>query len=352
MSETQELYVSPDHRVPDDEWAAVVARAQEVYENELEQKTGGAASPAGKVVDYRGQSNKHSGVSGLPTQLLVLHSAECPLRSGFAISLTEWGINSGVVASWHRFIDPLNRVYMIDDSLAAWHASEANPMSIGWEQAGYARFTLAEWTTPDGLLQMESLAYDMAQVAKRDGIPPVWLTTAQVTAITSGRDRKTKGFCAHRQIDPESRTDPGNAYPYDLLMQKIRAYMGLSTVTPSSSTKEPFTMGQFEDLKDDIAEVKKIASNTHAGIWNGGVNKGKQFNYGILPIVVHNQTLIAQGQAQVTALIGAIAAMSKGEPFDEAKLLAGVEAAAERGSLKALENGTVTVDVNVNGGAQ
>lgn len=231
-----ELYVDPGHRIPDEDWAGIVHRAQEIREQADSEKAGGASSPAGKIIDLRGRSNKHSGVSGIPTQLLVLHSAECPLRGGYALSLTEWAITSGVIASWQRFIDPFHRVYMIEDDYAAWHASEANPMSIGWEQAGYARFSRAEWTTPDGMLQMESLAYDMAQVAKRDGIPPVWLTTAQVTAITTYGDRKTKGFCLHRQIDPESRTDPGDGYPYELLMAKIKRYMGLPAIAPAGTT--------------------------------------------------------------------------------------------------------------------
>lgn len=260
-----ELYVDPAHRVPDAEWAEVVRRAQEIHDAALENKTGGAASPAGPITDMRGRSNKHSGISGLPTQLLVLHSAECPLRGGFAQSLTEWAITSAVIASWQRFIDPIARVYMIDDQYAAWHASEANPMSIGWEQAGYARFTFVDWTTPDGMLQMESLAYDMAQVALRDGIPPVWLTTEQVTAITTYGDRTTKGFCCHRQIDPESRTDPGNGYPYDLLMQKIRAYMGSGTLASSGATT-PTNEGFLMALSDDEQQRILAAADRTNGV--------------------------------------------------------------------------------------
>lgn len=255
-----EPYVDPAHRVPGEEWAAVVRRAQELREAAEAAKTGGASSPAGRVIDMRGRSDKHSGVSGIPTQLLVLHSAECPLRGGYAQSLTEWAITSDVIASWQRFIDPISRVYMIDDMYAAWHASEANPMSIGWEQAGYARYSRAEWVTPDGMLQMESLAYDMAEVAKRDGIPPVWLTTDQVNAITSGRDRTTKGLCTHRQIDPESRTDPGDGYPFDLLTPKIKGYMGAAAIAPQSTT---VTKGLFMSLTraeelEVLAAARKI----------------------------------------------------------------------------------------------
>lgn len=225
-------YVAPGHRLPDEDWAAVVARAGEVRQEVQDAAGGGASGAGGIVVDMTARclaSKKYFGVSGIPTQLLVLHSAECPLQAGYAIALTEWfsaTVNPGLPqASWQRFVDPIHRVRAVPDELGAWHASEANPLSIGWEQAGYARYSREEWLTSDGLQQIDLLALDMAEVAVRDGIPMVWLTNAQVDAITSGRDRKTKGFCTHRQIDPDTRTDPGNNYPFDVLTPKIRAYM-------------------------------------------------------------------------------------------------------------------------------
>lgn len=172
---------------------------------------------------------KHSGISGIPTQLLVLHSGESPLRGGFAQSLTNWANTplsaGGPVASWHWFVDPIAIVSMVPPQYAAWHASEANPMSEGFEQAGYARFTRAEWLTADGMKQIDNLAWLLAQRAKANGIPMVWLTTAQVNAITSGRDRVTKGFCTHRQVDPDTRTDPGDGYPFDVLTAKVNSYL-------------------------------------------------------------------------------------------------------------------------------
>jgi hypothetical protein len=179
---------------------------------------------------------KQSGVSGLPTQLLVLHSGECPLRGGYAQSLTTWAstplAQGGPEASWHWFVDPIAIVNMIDPNYAAWHASEANPMSEGFEQGGYARFVRDDWLTAEGIKQMDNLAWLLARRALYNEIPPVWLTTAQITAITSGRDTVTKGFATHRQIDPETRTDPGDGYPYDVLLAKIKAYMNGTTPTP------------------------------------------------------------------------------------------------------------------------
>lgn len=127
-------------------------------------------------------------------------------------------------------------------------------------------------------------------------------------------------------------------------------FYGAAVIAPQSTTpKEPFTMGQYEDLNEKLAKIEKNTYNTWAGVWTGGTNvDGKKFNYGILPIVAESQRRDAIAQAQIKGLVGAIAALAKGEQLDEAKLLAGVQAAAEAGVKAGIADGTVTVDVNVN----
>ena len=129
----------------------------------------------------------------------------------------------------------------------------------------------------------------------------------------------------------------------------------LARITPQSTTpakpKEPFTMAQYDDIMDKLTAIGKDARNTWSGVWVGGTNvDGKKFDYGILPIVAESQRRDAIAQAQIKGLVGAIAALAKGESLDEAKLLAGVQAAAEAGVKAGLENGAVTVDINVAGG--
>jgi hypothetical protein len=212
-------------------------------------------------------TEKQSGISGIPTQLLVLHSGECPLRGGYAQSLTNWAniplAQGGPEASWHWFVDPIAIVSMVPAWLAAWHASEANPMSEGFEQAGYARFSRAEWLTPEGVKQMDNLAWLMAQRAKANNIEPRWLSTAEVEAVTKHGNRTITGFCTHRQIDPETRTDPGNGYPYELLMAQVRNYMG--GITPQGNTEEDMALAP-----DEREWLKYIASpEFKAHIFNG-----------------------------------------------------------------------------------
>ena len=174
------------------------------------------------------------------TQLGVLHSAECPLKRGYPMSLTEWSINSTVVASWTEFVGPGVVVQSVHSDYIAWHASVANKMSWGTEQTGYAAYSRAQWLTKDGRDQLERLAMQWASNAKYHGWKLSdlrWLTTAKVRDIIAERDTHTKGFCTHAQIDPASRSDPGPNYPYGLLMQRTRAHF-TSTSTQANAPQE------------------------------------------------------------------------------------------------------------------
>lgn len=241
--------VEPSHRLSNEDWAKVVAEAAEIRRQQAEESGGeddGEARRLGAgllqaprrltlpaVVNMTAQgraSGKYFGVSGIPTQLVVFHSMECPLQAGYTRSLTNWALTplsaGGPQASWHRGYGPDERVYFIPDELGAWHASEANPLSIGLEQAGYAAYTREQWLTPDGVRMLDGVAVDVAAICKRDGIPARWLTTAEVRAVLDGGNRTIKGFCFHRQVDPETRTDPGNGYPADVVLAKIKANLG------------------------------------------------------------------------------------------------------------------------------
>lgn len=217
-------------------------------------------SPIVQMLNY----DKHNGISGIPTQLLVLHSGECPLRGGYAQSLTNWAniplSQGGPEASWQWFVDPIAIVEMVPAVYAAWHASEANPMSEGMEQAGYARYTREEWLTPEGMKQLDNLAWLFAQRCKANGIPARWLTTEEVEAVTKHGNREVKGLCLHRQIDPETRTDPGNNYPYDELLQQIRFYLG-----ETAPAVDPTTPPAEEDKMLVIA----TAPEENGRIWIG-----------------------------------------------------------------------------------
>lgn len=275
------------------------------------------------VVDLLG--NKHSGVSGIPTQLLVLHSGETPLRGGYAQSLTiNWGnlpvASGGPYASWHWFIDPIACVRMIEEQFAAWHATWANSLSEGFEQAGYARFSHADWTTPEGMKQMDNLAWVLARRCTANGIPARWLTTAEVNAVRAG-NRSIRGLCTHAQVDPASRTDPGSGYPYDMLLERVHAYMGglspASSITPiqeddlAQVPQEQWNglLQLVSSLVDNAAtknDLKPLPADVALAVWsyqNHGIGGGDA--YQILRDAVANTNRLAGDIAAVAANVAA-----------------------------------------------
>ena len=210
--------------------------------------------------------DKHSG-KRVHTQMLVVHSIESPLANGYAVSMAnnwlgKWYQADGslIEASSNVIVSPDTLVRSVHTDYAAWHASWANSLSIGYEQAGYAAFTRAQWLTELGKTQIDRLAREMALDAETYGIPLVWLTRAQVNAISAG-NRTIKGLVTHAVIDPANRTDPGSSsYPYDVLLASIRKYAGgttgqSGTITPIDTApipEEGFLMALTEQQQKDI----------------------------------------------------------------------------------------------------
>lgn len=211
-------------------------------------------------------SSKHSGVSGMTTQLFTQHSAECPLRGGFAVSLTNWAMtptaSGGPWASWPSFVDPQARVRMVAWPNTAWTQGNANPYAVGLECAGYAHFTPAQWRTPEGKKQLENLAQEWAYYWRLEAevgnkIPFRWLSTPEVRAVMAG-NRKIKGFCTHAQIDPASRTDPGPNFPYKELLARIEQIV-TGTSAAGEIKKDWLEMASEADVRKVVREELKEA---------------------------------------------------------------------------------------------
>jgi hypothetical protein len=194
-------------------------------------------------------SNKHSGVSGMTTQLFCQHSGETPLRGGYAKSLTQANnADPTWFASWPSFVDPIARVRQIAWPNTAWTQGYANPFTVGLECAGYAHYSKAQWLTAAGKKQLENLAHEWVFYWKTEQkygneIPLRWLSDAEVRKVMNG-DRKIKGFCTHAQIDPASRTDPGPNFPYTELMDRIKVLLGKA---PKPAPKKKTTTSKAGD---------------------------------------------------------------------------------------------------------
>lgn len=114
-----------------------------------------------------------------------------------------------------------------------------------------------------------------------------------------------------------------------------------SSITPIEKPKEWDEMASREDIKQVLLEVAKEGPagrnlgyynwiETPLSGWNGKVSAGGRL-VGVDQAVNDIRAQLAVSNAQIPALISAVAALSKGEPFDEAKLLEGVRKAASEG---------------------
>lgn len=213
--------VAPGHELEQQEWDAVKAYADAWAGRTLEAQAS-VSIPREVTIAYPGKGGrKDSGRRKRRPQLWVVHTAECPMQTGYAVSLSQWAASGPVQASWNEMGDPATLAHFVPDDRIAWHATVANPISFGVEQAGYAAFSRETWLTPEGRATIEAAA-----IAYVDGgIPPEavrYLTDAEVRRALAG-DRSVEGLCDHAQIQPRDRTDPGKGYPRDLLIERIRA---------------------------------------------------------------------------------------------------------------------------------
>lgn len=116
---------------------------------------------------------------------------------------------------------------------------------------------------------------------------------------------------------------------------------GGSTTGGSSAQTTEDDMFEEKDRAVLIEALTEIR-NTKAGVWTGGTSNGKTFNYGILPIVAHNQTLIGRQSVQINALTAAVSTLAVAKGADPAAILKAVEA----GVKEAMRDITFTTDVD------
>ena len=119
--------VAPGHELSQDDWDAIKAAADE-WAGRSDDGQWSPQIPAYVDIPYPGAGGRKD--SGTATkQLWVIHTAECPLSTGYARSLSLWSASSTVQASWHRMSDPGTVARFVPPGRAAWHATIANRIS-------------------------------------------------------------------------------------------------------------------------------------------------------------------------------------------------------------------------------
>lgn len=172
------------------------------------------------------QAAFHGGTMKSGPCFTVVHDAETPLRAGYTDSIVEmFRVGPKAGTSAHAMVDPVKAIKMLPDNVVAYAAGpKANPLGWHLEQAGYASFTRAQWTTPDGMAQLRRAGACLREVHDTWGIPKRWMTDDQLRRAAAG-DRSAGGMTTHKQVTRvlggTTHTDPEENYPRDLLLEAV-----------------------------------------------------------------------------------------------------------------------------------
>lgn len=153
--------------------------------------------------------------------LIVIHTMEAPQSAGRARQVAQWfaGPNAPE-ASAHFEVDDKEVIRSVHDKDWAWHAGPANPKSIGIEHAGYADKT--DWTSAYSKSELENSAKLAALYCDKYGIPPVWLTAADLKA---GK----RGITGHVECNAafeggRGHFDPGATFPREEYVRLVKSF--------------------------------------------------------------------------------------------------------------------------------
>lgn len=225
---------------------------------------------------------------------IVLHDIECPPGPEWAESLggPNYLQNPAEQHSVHYVVDSDSVVQGRKETDWAWGCgSPGSKHGIHIEQAGYASFSRAQWLgssdsvnstylRPNGArvtftaqdaadmaAQMNLLAKLMADIIKRHGMTAEWAVASEAQAMVNGDSGINKQLSHARVTDwigGTVHTDPGESYPYDVLMAKIKAVLAggnpasSSPAAPASTpTPTPVPAPQEDELSaQDVKEIK------------------------------------------------------------------------------------------------
>lgn len=153
---------------------------------------------------------------------IVLHSTEGDTAQGAA----EWFTNEASGGSANLVVDDKVCYRTLDDLRIPWAAPPLNTAGFHIEQAGYAKWTRAQWMAH--AVTIDRAAYKASLRCQRFKIPPVLLDVARLKADFA-KHTPTGGVVTHATISAafhdSTHTDPGAGYPMDQFLRRLSFYL-------------------------------------------------------------------------------------------------------------------------------
>jgi hypothetical protein len=212
-------------------------------------------------ISYVPASHQISTKDDRPAEILVLHSMECPADDRHVQNWVR-SLSTPVGSAYyaHYYLGPTVEYLVAELGRTVPHVGNGNKVrgrwTLGIEQAGYASFSRAEWIASGLPRQTASLVASL--IAAGHGAP-VWLSPSDL--LRPG----VRGVTSHNNMriafGGTSHTDPGENYPYDLVLA--------ASVAPTPP--EVLTMAGFaeavEQNQDSRWEQFKVESGALRDRW-------------------------------------------------------------------------------------
>lgn len=151
-------------------------------------------------------------------RLLVVHATQSPC-AGFADNIANYFAGGPGVSS-HYVCDDVTTIQCVRDEDTAFCAPNANADGLHVEQCGYSEWSRNEWLSgPPAQMLEEQVAPLLRHLIVKHGIPPRWLTPAEVAAGHAG-------MCVHFDVTQAypgtgSHWDCGGGYPKDRVLELV-----------------------------------------------------------------------------------------------------------------------------------
>lgn len=123
---------------------------------------------------------------------IVIHCTVSPCAPGWARKIAGYFQKSSSGGSAHYVVDPNEIIQCLSEGTIAWHAPP-NTGSIGIELCDWQKGKASRWGDDDHEKMLRRAAPLVGAIAKRYGIPLVWLTP---TDLRNGK----RGICGHVDV--------------------------------------------------------------------------------------------------------------------------------------------------------
>lgn len=150
--------------------------------------------------------------SGMQSDInrIVIHCTVSPCAPGWARKIANYFHGAGSGGSAHYVVDPGEIIQCLPEKVIAWHAPP-NTGSIGIELCDWQKGKASRWSDDDHENMLRRAAPLVGAIAKRYGIPLVWLTPAD---LRNGK----RGICGHVDVSnawhQSDHGDPEMAGPF------------------------------------------------------------------------------------------------------------------------------------------